>query len=142
MRRVAIAGVGSTVFGRFPDTLVEDLAAEAAWKALEDAQVERSAVQAIYLGNFISGVLCGQEVLAGVVANRLGLGPVPCTKMEGACASGGIAFRHAYLSEVEAFRNNYRRECFQAGIDYVELDTSMQFDKALAGYLAGRKARY
>ena len=97
MRRVAIAGVGSTVFGRFPDTLVEDLAAEAAWKALEDAQVDRSAVQAIYLGNFISGVLCGQEVLAGVVANRLGLGPVPCTKMEGACASGGIAFRHAYL---------------------------------------------
>ena len=51
-------------------------------------------------------------------------------------------FRRDYLDELEAFREKYRRECFQAGIDYVELDTSMQFDKALAGYLAGRKARY
>ncbi len=51
-------------------------------------------------------------------------------------------FRHDYLQEVEAFREAYRRECFQSGIDYVGLDTSMQFDKALAGYLAGRKARY
>ena len=31
------------------------------------------------------------------------------------------AFRHAYLSEVESFRNTYRRECFQAGVDYVPL---------------------
>jgi uncharacterized protein (DUF58 family) len=51
-------------------------------------------------------------------------------------------FRRDYLDELEAFREKYRRECFQAGIDYVGLDTSMQFDKALAGYLAGRKARY
>jgi len=51
-------------------------------------------------------------------------------------------FRRDYLAEIEAFREAYRRECFQAGIDYVPLDTSMQFDKALAGYLAGRKARY
>jgi acetyl-CoA C-acetyltransferase len=32
-----------------------------------------------------------------LVAQRLGLGPIPCTKMEGACASGSIAFSHAYL---------------------------------------------
>lgn len=51
-------------------------------------------------------------------------------------------FRRDYLAEIEAFREAYRRECFQSGIDYVPLDTSMQFDKALAGYLAGRKARY
>jgi uncharacterized protein (DUF58 family) len=51
-------------------------------------------------------------------------------------------FRRDYLAEMEAFREAYRRECFQSGIDYVGLDTSMQFDKALAGYLAGRKARY
>ena len=35
----------------------------------------------------------------------------------------------------------YRRECFQAGIDYVPLDTSMQFDKALTEYLVSRTAR-
>jgi len=51
-------------------------------------------------------------------------------------------FRRDYLAELEAFREAYRRECFQARIDYVPLDTSMQFDKALTGYLAGRRARY
>jgi acetyl-CoA C-acetyltransferase len=52
----------------------------------------------VYLGNFISGPLNGQEVLAGLVADELGLPNVPSTKVEGACASGGIAFRHAYLA--------------------------------------------
>jgi len=50
-------------------------------------------------------------------------------------------FRADYLKEIEAFRETYRRECFQAGIDYVALDTSMQFDKALTEYLAQRQAR-
>ena len=50
-------------------------------------------------------------------------------------------FRRNYLSEIEAFRDTYRRECSRARIDYVPLDTSMQFDKALTGYLTGRTAR-
>jgi hypothetical protein len=50
-------------------------------------------------------------------------------------------FRPDYLAEVESFRNHYRRECFQAGVDYVALDTSMQFDKALTEYLVSRSAR-
>ncbi|HYW80341.1 MAG TPA: DUF58 domain-containing protein [Thermoguttaceae bacterium] len=50
-------------------------------------------------------------------------------------------FRRNYLDEIEAFRDNYRRECFQAGIDYVPLDTSMQFDKALTEYLVTRTNR-
>ena len=51
------------------------------------------------------------------------------------------AFRHAYLSEVESFRNIFRRECFQAGVDYVPLDTSMRFDRALGEYLMRRSER-
>ncbi len=51
------------------------------------------------------------------------------------------AFRRDYLAELEAFRETYRRECFHARIDYVPLDTSMQFDKALTEYLASRSAR-
>ena len=50
-------------------------------------------------------------------------------------------FRAEYLAEVEAFRQTYRRECFQRGVDYVELDTSMQFDKALVKYLMSRRRR-
>jgi uncharacterized protein (DUF58 family) len=51
-------------------------------------------------------------------------------------------YRRDYLSEVEAFRDEYRRECFQTGVDYVELDTSMQFDKALMEYLTSRRSRF
>jgi len=51
-------------------------------------------------------------------------------------------YRREYVSEVEAFREEYRRECFQTGVDYVELDTSMQFDKALMEYLTSRRSRF
>lgn len=50
--------------------------------------------------------------------------------------------RQDYLNELEAFREEYRRECFQIGVDYVPLDTSMQFDKALMEYLVSRRGRY
>jgi uncharacterized protein (DUF58 family) len=51
------------------------------------------------------------------------------------------SFRRDYLAELEAFRERYRRECFQSHIDYVALDTSMPFDKALTEYLAMRRSR-
>ena len=50
-------------------------------------------------------------------------------------------FRRDYLEEINRFRDEYRRECFQTGIDYVGLDTSMQFDKALLEYLVHRSTR-
>ncbi len=51
------------------------------------------------------------------------------------------SYRRDYQSEIAAFRAMYKQECFQSGIDYVPLDTSMQFDKALLGYLLSRRAR-
>lgn len=49
------------------------------------------------------------------------------------------AYRSDYLEEIEAFRTRYARECRQSGIDYVPLDTSMQFDRALTEYLLNRR---
>jgi uncharacterized protein (DUF58 family) len=51
------------------------------------------------------------------------------------------SYRRDYLQEIEAFRETYRRECFQSGIDYVALDTSMPFDRALTEYLIMRQSR-
>jgi hypothetical protein len=39
------------------------------------------------------------------------------------------------------FRALFKKECFQTGVDYVPLDTSMQFDKALLEYLINRQQR-
>lgn len=52
------------------------------------------------------------------------------------------SFRRDYLEELSGFRENYRRQCRDNGIDYVQLDTSMQFDKALMGYLLSRRSRF
>lgn len=99
MRPVFVSGIGSTTFGRHRDTAIESLAAQAAIGAIVESGVARDQIGALYLGNFISGPLTGKEVLAGIVADRVGLpGNIPCTKVEGACASGGIAFRHAWLA--------------------------------------------
>lgn len=98
MRQVLIAGIGSTPFGRHTDIAIQSLAIRAADAAIRESGIDRQKVGALYLGNFVAGPLTGQEVLAGLVADGLGLGQIPCTKVEGACASGGIAFRHAYLA--------------------------------------------
>lgn len=50
-------------------------------------------------------------------------------------------YRASYLDEVQKFCDSYRRDCRQSGIDYVPLDTSMQFDRALMEYLLSRRAR-
>ena len=98
MRKVYVAGIGSTTFGRHAGTDIGSLAIRAANAAIIETGLDRKEIGALYLGNFVSGPLTGQEVLAGLVADGLGLSQIPCTKVEGACASGGIAFRHAYLA--------------------------------------------
>ncbi|MEK6239733.1 MAG: DUF58 domain-containing protein [Planctomycetales bacterium] len=50
-------------------------------------------------------------------------------------------YKKSYLRELEEFCEKYRRECFKAGADYLLIDTSMQFDKALTEYLINRRAR-
>jgi len=52
------------------------------------------------------------------------------------------AARTGYVDAVGAFREDYRASCFRAGIDYVPLDTSMQFDRALMEYLVSRRNRF
>jgi uncharacterized protein (DUF58 family) len=48
-------------------------------------------------------------------------------------------YRRDYLEEIAKFRNMYQRECRQSRIDYVPLDTSMPFDRALMEYLVNRR---
>jgi uncharacterized protein (DUF58 family) len=49
--------------------------------------------------------------------------------------------RSAYLENLRRFRERYREECSRAGIDYVPMDTSITFDKALMEYLLQRRRR-
>jgi uncharacterized protein (DUF58 family) len=50
--------------------------------------------------------------------------------------------RSDYLQAVETFQAMYRTECAKANIDYVSMDTSVSFDKALLQYLVQRQRRF
>lgn len=49
--------------------------------------------------------------------------------------------REEYLKELEGFIGVYRRACHAHGIDYVQIDTAMPFDRALSSYLS-KRARF
>lgn len=51
------------------------------------------------------------------------------------------AIRGDYLRELEAFRERFRREASNAKFDFVELDVTIPFDKALLEYLVARSHR-
>ena len=51
-------------------------------------------------------------------------------------------FRQEYLAHLAAFRDGYLRGCSDLRIDYVPMDTSMPFDKALTEYLINRQSRF
>jgi len=98
MRPVAIAGIGKTAFGAFPDKDLRSLTSEAIAACLADAGLPPGAVESFYLGNFAGPEFLGQSHLAPYVAGAAGITGVPCTRFEAACASSGAAFYHAYLA--------------------------------------------
>jgi uncharacterized protein (DUF58 family) len=50
--------------------------------------------------------------------------------------------RSDYLQALGEFRERYREECARANIDYVPIDTSVSFDRALMEYLISRQRRF
>lgn len=51
------------------------------------------------------------------------------------------AYRRAYLAALAEFIATYRRECRALRADFLQVDTSMTFDKALLGFLMERRGR-
>ncbi|OAT81222.1 thiolase domain-containing protein [Desulfotomaculum copahuensis] len=97
MRKVAIAGVGMTKFGRSDKSGVE-LFAGAAMEAITSSNIKTREVQALFLGNVLGDFEEGQLNIAPLCANELGLPvDVPATRVEGACASAGVAIREAFI---------------------------------------------
>jgi len=98
MRDVAIIGIGLTKFGELWEKSFRDLITEAGIKAIEDAGISGREIDGIYVGSMSAGRFVGQEHVGALVADSAGLIGVPSTRVESACASGGLAFRQAYLA--------------------------------------------
>lgn len=90
--KVAVAGVGMTKFGELWDKSIFDLAEEASRRAIEDSRVSIKKIEAVFVANMLSSKLDGQDHLGAVVTSILGLS-IPAVRVEGACASGGLAIQ-------------------------------------------------
>jgi acetyl-CoA C-acetyltransferase len=97
-RKVAIIGIGITKFGEHWDKGLRDLALEAGIKAVEDAGIHGEQIDGGYVGNMAGGNFAGQEHIGALLADYMGLDPIPVTRVEGACASGGLALRQGYIA--------------------------------------------
>ncbi len=97
-KRVFVIGAGATKVGEHWDRSLRDLAVEALLAAIKDAGIDKRDVEALYVGNMMSGELQGQEHLGALVATWAGMVGVAAFKVEAACASGGAALHQAYLA--------------------------------------------
>jgi len=95
--KVYITGAATTKFGELWSASPRSLAREAVTNALKDAKLSVKYIQALFVGNMLSGMLGGQEHLGAFFAEELGLS-VAAFKIEGACASGGLALHNAINS--------------------------------------------
>lgn len=96
MREVAVVAAGMTRFGELWESSLRDLFVEAAAEALHNANVDH--VDDIFIGNMSGGQFVGQEHLGPLMADQLGMSGVAATRVESACASGGVALRQGWMA--------------------------------------------
>jgi len=96
LRQVAVVGIGMTKFGVSQKTELE-MFSEAAMDAINESNLKPKDIQALFLGNSVGGLTEGQTVIASHAAAEIGLQGIPATRFEGACASGTMAARDAFM---------------------------------------------
>ena len=99
-RGVAVVGAGMSNFGSFPGKSSRDLFVDAfqEMRASVDKGLDPKDIEAFYLGNFSGDLFEGQAHLAPILANWVGLSPIPAVRLEGACASSSVALRDAIMA--------------------------------------------
>jgi acetyl-CoA C-acetyltransferase len=99
-RGVAIVGAGMSRFGAFKEKDSRDLFVEGFLdlQSSVDKGFDVKDIEALYVGNYSSDLFEGQGHTAPLMADWLGLGPIPATRTEDACASGGVALREGIIA--------------------------------------------
>ena len=99
-RPVSIVGAGMSAFGAFKEKTSRDLFVEAFQDMTDhlDQGIDVEDIECGYLGNYSSDLFEGQGHTAPIMADWLGMTPVPVTRVENACASSGSALREGVLA--------------------------------------------
>jgi len=126
--KTAILGGATTKFGELWDVSPRDLVKQVVKQVLSDAGIGKAQIQAIFVGNMLSGTLGGQDHLGAFFAEELGL-TVPAVKIEGACASGGLAVHAGVL----AVSSNIYQTVLVVGVEKMTDHKPEEVAKALMG---------
>src|ERR1700728_3051911 len=91
--KVAILGMGCSRFGERWDAGSEQLMVEAFGEALADAGIERSQIEAAWLGSALDQANMGNSAIP--LSTALRFQGIPVTRVENMCATGTEALRGA-----------------------------------------------
>lgn len=118
MREVAIIGAYQTKHGNHSDKHLRELVTEAGQGAIRDAGIDRKEIGAVYVGNYAGNEFNNQNTMASYVSTILGIGNVPSYRLEGACASGGLAMQQGFL----AVANGQHDTVLVLGVEKMNMD--------------------
>ncbi len=151
--KAVIAGVGMTKFGKHLDRGLKSIGAEAVTAAIEDAGLDKSDLEAAYVGNAAAGLVTGQECIRGqVVLRDAGIGRIPVINVENACASASTAFHQACAMVsagcydvvlalgVEKLYHEDKRKSFSAFSGAVDVEALVEIKARLAAKAAAKGA--
>lgn len=96
MRDVAVIGIGQTKIDEHWDLSLKELAGNAIFAALADAEIPR--VESLFVGNMMSGSANKQQHLGSFIADWVGMRYQEGVRIEAACSSGAAAFRSAIMA--------------------------------------------
>jgi acetyl-CoA acetyltransferase len=102
MTHAYIIGLSMIRFNKYPDRGVRDMAHEVTRLALKDADLEKSDLQAAFFSNTFWGMFSNQHSIRGqVILRSMGIGSIPVTNVENACAGASTAL-HLAIAGVRA----------------------------------------
>ncbi len=93
---VYIVGVAQLKVEKNQALSIREMGAKAIKDALADAGIEK--VDALYLGNMLSGMISHQQQLGPIVGAAAGLNGIEAVTIEAACGSGGAALRNGFMA--------------------------------------------
>ncbi len=96
MREVAVIGIGQVRVDENWSKSLREIAGDAALSALMDSGQEK--VDAVYVGNMMSGSANKQQHLGAYIADWIGMRYSEAFKIEAACSSGAASFRTAVMA--------------------------------------------
>jgi acetyl-CoA C-acetyltransferase/acetyl-CoA acyltransferase len=126
-----------TTFGQH-DKPLEELFADAALPAMDDAGIGVSEVDAFYFGNAMGGMTENDTHLAPTLATHLGMQGIPCQRFEDACATSSNAFKHA----VQAVETGVHEAVLVGGVERCTPETGLDTDEMTRVFASASHAQY